>query len=194
MLFKQLEWTPEFRAFQEYGLTLINPKEVDRISKAQNDNHIIQKRFYRVNIPKWISDYFHPLMPEIIQIFSAKPDSIGKYHKDGLNRRAALNIPLFACDQGVVEWTSEELELWSVKSPYTLIRLNAAERGTGTERPSHPIQESLLLTQPTVLNVDHWHRVNNSGNLNYRFVMSFRFLGNPNFEILSSALERICRV
>lgn len=128
---------------------------------------------------------------ELVQIFASTPGSIGRLHRDGLDRKAALNIPLSGCSKGCVEWllnpAFKDEELKTVNNEYTKIRITTSE--AGYKRHNLEFQESFVLNQPAIIDTDVWHRVNNSDNLDYRFVLSVRFKNNPSFEHLVEALR-----
>ena len=47
----------------------------------------------------------------------------------------------------------------------------------------------ILLEQPTLIDTNEWHRVDNSDNLNWRHVLSVRFLNNPSYNSVKDILN-----
>lgn len=109
------------------------------------------------------------------QLFVCRPEHCGLYHTDGVDRRASLNVPLFNCDVGGIDWTVDDAPgAYRFKSGFTT--------NMRTERRDLPILDHMTLDFTYLLRVNNWHRINNLGNPNHRIVFSLRFQGNPSFE------------
>ena len=180
-----LRWNQNFEQLKEYGSQFINNDLAYNIGIKTGDMHVIAHRLLNDSIPAWIRDIF-PLKPNVLQIFCAMPDALGVIHKDGLARKSTINIPITGYTNGVIEWFSdtEELKEISISSTYTQIRINEAEHVDRQKRLKLLSVVSAIVTAPSILNTDVWHRVNNKGNTEHRWILSIRFEGNPSFEDL----------
>lgn len=186
-LYYTLAWSPLFERLVDFASDFIDSGVVNALAKTYNEGHVIQTRFLHSYLPEDLQNFFG-LQVEHLQIFGAQPGALGRYHKDGLDRKAALNVPLRGGNKGKVDWTSYPLEEVKVANDYTRIRVNTLEDRRSDFRLDSDILDSLELTQPAVLNTDEWHRVDARDCTEYRFVASVRFLGNPSFTEICSRI------
>ena len=104
------------------------------------------------------------------------------YHVDG--RRAAINIPIFNCGVGCVEWSAAKnvgKEYHQTKfSKYSVPEIDIEPFG---------IEEQAVLNCVLLINTEHWHRVNVIDNPYYRAIFSIRFTVDPTFEQLRELLR-----
>lgn len=189
----QYKWNDLFEKIKDFGLLYIDNEKCLETSKLRGDTHTIIHRL----IPKEIPDWIKQGIPEdiiVLQIFAVEPNSVGLIHKDGVDRLCAFNIPLQNCDSGTMDWFEESsYSTYSVKKNYTTIRLTneqMAQRAvqgdikyTGKEIESTPAF-STLVTQPSLVNTNVWHRVDNRSALNFRWMLSLRFRNNLSIELM----------
>ena len=182
-LYNFLEWTQFYRDLQDYGNSLIQMSVVDSIYRQTQDAHVIQTRLFEPEIPEWVKKAV-PLRLDILMMFGTLPNSLGKYHKDGFTRKAALNVPLNGGDKGCIEWSAEDIEELKIYGPRKEVRISKKEQTNLGFRFDLPIRDRMTLSQPVLLDTNEWHRVNNLENNEYRFVLSLRFFGNPDLNTL----------
>jgi len=181
-----LEWNDFFLRLKEYGNQFINNDRAKILSEKTGDGHTIIYRQLN-NFPDWMLAGLK-IKPVVFQIFAITPESTGMVHRDGIDRKAALNIPLLNCDEGFMDWFENIFDEFKVVSGYTNVRLTTVEKNhssyriedtpAGVYTPAH----RCLIETPSIVNTDVWHRIDNKLNKNYRYLMSIRFAGNPNFE------------
>ena len=174
---KKIEWNSFLLLLQKYGTEYVNNDLVDEIANKTGNGHTIIHRQLDNNIPTWIQSGLK-YKPMVLQIFASQPSSVGTIHKDGIQGKSALNIPICNCDSGLTEWFDGDFKELKISNEYTQIRLID---GLYEYEPTI----SININQPCVLNTDIWHRVHNT-NQNYRYMLSIRFEGNPSFLELSS--------
>ena len=179
-LIVKLEWNDFFKKLQEYGNTFVNEKRASLLAVYAKDSHTIIHRIIS-DFPKWIYDEF-PVKISVIQIFAILPESIGSTHKDGLNRKAAFNIPLLGADLGHMDWFDLDIKERKIDTRYTQVRL------TDHEKIDYVPACRIRIDKPALVNTDVWHRVDNRDNKNFRFVLSIRFEDNPSFSELKELL------
>ena len=183
-----LEWNDFFLRLKEYGNQFINNDRAKILSEKTGDGHTI---IYRQldKFPDWMLDGLK-IKPVVFQIFAITPESTGMIHRDGLDRKSALNIPLLNCDKGFMDWFENIFDEYKVVSGYTNVRLTTVEKnhslyrvgvGAHSKAEDAPAHRCLIET-PSIVNTDVWHRIDNKLNKNYRYLMSIRFAGNPSFE------------
>jgi len=179
MFIHQLQWNEFFTNLQKFGNQFIDKNRADQLVEKTGDYHTIIHR--QVNdFPHWIIKGF-PLPILVFQVFAISPRSIGMIHKDGIDRKAALNIPLDGCDKGTMDWFVDGFTERLIKTQYTNVRLTDEERNFNAHRSQSAPSFSCPITQPSIVNTDIWHRINNFENTNYRYMLSFRFNENPSF-------------
>ena len=91
------------------------------------------------------------------QIFVCRPRYVGLWHLDGVDRHASLNFPLFNTDEGVVEWTDEDIPCVMEANQYTTHSVPVDRFA-----PRNIIASSKLPCAQ-LLKTDIWHRLNNLG-------------------------------
>lgn len=119
-----------------------------------------------------------------VQLFITRPNHKGGWHLDGVNTLAAINIPLFGCSKGCIEWTEKEFTAKFVKSPITTYS-TPKESNSDFE----PANLKLVLNQMALVKTDSWHRINNMGNSMHRVTASVRFKDLATFDTLQSELK-----
>lgn len=177
-----LEWNDFFLQLKDYGIQFINQNRAQTLAEKTGDGHSI---IYRQidNFPDWMINGLK-MKPLVFQIFAITPESTGMVHRDGIDRKCALNIPLLNCDQGYMDWFDDIFEEFKIITDYTNVRLTTIEKNHESFRVTSDPMHRCLIEVPSIVNTDVWHRVDNQLNKNYRYVMSIRFVGNPNFEIV----------
>lgn len=175
-----LAWNAFFLQLKDYGTQFINQARAHSLSEKTGDGHSI---IYRQidNFPDWMLAGLK-MKPLVFQIFAITPESTGMVHRDGIDRKAALNIPLLGCEQGFMDWFDEIFEEFKIVTEYTNVRLTTVEKNHLPFRVTSDPMHRCLIEVPSIVNTDVWHRIDNRLNKNYRYVMSIRFVGNPNFE------------
>lgn len=179
---KHLMWTDFFKQLQEYGSQHINEDKALGLSRMVGDSHTIIFRQIK-DFPLWIRENL-PLDILVIQLFAMNPKSIGMVHKDGIERKSAFNIPLLNCDKGYMDWFSDRYEQITIDTDYTKIRITTTEKNFDMFRINDDPVHHCRIDAPSLVNTDVWHRIDNSDNENYRYMLSIRFVGNPEFKDL----------
>lgn len=171
-----------FDDLSAFGLSNLNSSKVDEIIKKVGDTHVISHRSLG-------SPVDFPLDVDWIQVFCIKAHTIGMIHKDGLDRQCALNIPLVACEQGEMQWFTQNLEELKIDNSYTKVRI-LREEIHGERLPLEPTF-STLVNGPAIVSTNNWHRVYNSNNPSDRYMLSIRFKNNPTFEEVVESWKRL---
>lgn len=162
-----------FNQLREYGLEHLGEHKVNDLMNISNDTHVITHRM----VPK----FNYPIPIDWVQVFCITANSIGKTHKDGIDRQCALNIPLLYCDKGIMEWFNDDFNMQTFDNDYTRVRLVKEEIGAVDFRIKNVPDFSTTVTVPSVVSTNHWHRMNNIDNPHNRYMLSIRFKGNPSF-------------
>jgi hypothetical protein len=141
-----------------------------------------------VGVLDWFA--FKGLTPQFLQLFASAPGNCGIIHKDGLDRRATLNIPIRGCAKGATEWFAESSFVERlIVNPTTKARITEEEVAVYPQRLEAEPTHSMILTSTHVLDIDTWHRLNNRDNPDYRYVAAVRFCGNPTAQHLHERLS-----
>lgn len=183
-----LGWNNFYKKLQNFGKTFINEENAINLSKIVGDYHTIHSRLLNNEIPDWIQHAF-PIQLEVLQIFAMMPNSIGMIHKDGLARKCALNVPLTGYTEGYMQWFDKEFNEHLVNTEYSQVRLTKNEVGQKIYRMDETPTVSVHINAPTLLNTDVWHRIDNSQNKNFRWILSLRFSCNPGFTNVANVLK-----
>lgn len=183
-LYTQYQWTPAFRELSQWGKNLIDEHKAQGLSKITTEKHNIVNRVIDKDLPAWIKDIFKVPVSHV-QLFSAEPIAIGSIHKDGLDRLCAFNIPVSNADVGWTEWLEGPSIEKKISLKHTSIRLLQDRRQANLMT----VAARMLLEQPTLINTNEWHRVDNSANHNWRHVLSVRFLNNPSYDSVKEILN-----
>lgn len=178
----KFEWNGFFIKLQEYGNTLVSNKQALELSNRVGDSHTIIYRSIE-NFPEWLVEGFR-LKILVLQIFAILPESIGMTHKDGLERKAAFNIPLLGAELGYMDWFTLDNKEHKIDTLYTQIRLTDIEKNHNTYRIENIPNYRCRIDKPSIVNTDVWHRIDNSDNKNFRYMLSIRFKNNPPFDEL----------
>lgn len=168
-----------------------NDSTVNGLARLTGDGHVVLKRL-AAELPVGILDWFSckDLRPQFVQLFASVPGNCGIIHKDGIDRKATLNIPIRGCAKGATEWfQGQEFSERKIANPTTTVRITEEEIAVYPERLDRLVSHSMVLTCPHVLDIDEWHRLNNTDNPEYRYVMAVRFHNNPTAQHLYERLS-----
>ena len=188
-LYTSYQWNPDFKKLSQWAEALINEDKARELSKITYEKHNIVNRVIDRDLPDWIKNMFGVPISHV-QLFSAEPMAIGSVHKDGLDRFCAFNIPVKNADKGTMEWLSGDVVERKIELKHTSIRL-LADR---IQQKDMTADVRILLENPTLINTDHWHRVDNSLNNRWRHVLSVRFLNNPSYQEVKQILDQTFNV
>ena len=183
-LYTKYNWSPAFKELSLWGQNLIDEEKAQGLSKITSEKHNIVNRVIDKDLPAWIKDIFKVPVSHV-QLFSAEPAAIGSVHKDGLDRLCAFNIPVRNTDIGWTEWLEGPSIERKISLKHTSIRLLQDRRQANLMT----VASRMLLEQPTLINTNEWHRVDNSANHNWRHVLSVRFLNNPSYDSVKDILN-----
>lgn len=187
-LIHMLDWNDWFRELQQYGLLFEDDEAASIAASATPDTHIVFKRRTGNEIHDWIKAGTR-FEIEHIQVFCILKDSCGMIHVDGIDRKCALNIPLRDCHLGVMEWyPNSGLTAKVYRGPNTISTVAKEELALYPGRWPHHGESSTVVNRPAVVRTNVWHRVDNRGNPQHRYMLSLRFKSNPTFEELVSSL------
>lgn len=170
----------------------INDSTVNGLARLTGDGHVVLKRLAAAELPIGILDWFlfRDLKPQFVQVFASIPRNCGIIHKDGRDRRATLNIPIQGCASGATEWFQDQnFSEHLIVNPTTTVRVTKEEMTVYPERLNVLCTHSMILTCPHILDIDAWHRLNNTENSEYRYVAAVRFHGNPSAQHLHERLS-----
>lgn len=119
-----------------------------------------------------------------VQLFVTRPNYKGAWHLDGINTKAAINIPLFGCEKSCIEWTKHNFTAKTITSLRTNYR-------TPEEYASASVTADLklTLTSMALVKTDSWHRINNLYNKVHRVTASIRFNDEPEFSTLRQEMK-----
>ena len=183
-------WNTFFEEVKNFGSSFIDNNKCIENSKLRGDTHTIIYRLIGSEIPRWIQS----AIPEniiVLQIFAIEPNSAGLIHKDGVDRLCAFNIPILNCDQGTMDWfDSDDYSMYSVENPYTTIRITNEQLTQGKKLETTPIH-STLITLPSLVNTNEWHRVDNRNSPNFRWMLSLRFKNNPMYTTVKEKFNQV---
>lgn len=126
-------------------------------------------------------------------------------HKDGGNRIAALNIPVWIPQNqelGLMHWFADDLPSMNrMHGPRLFLQMAHPTGGDvhTVEDTRRAVDESLEYTKdmvpthtlalrwPTVVRINEWHNVDNRGNQDFRLVYTLRFKDNPSVTDIATA-------
>lgn len=170
----------------------LNESTVRDLARLTGDGHVVLNIKVASGLPIGILDWFscRDLKPQFVQLFASLPGNCGIIHKDGTDRKATLNIPIRGCDKGATEWfQGHGFSEHKLINPTTTVRITEEEIAVYPERLKLTYTHAMILTCPHVLDIDEWHRLNNTDNPEYRYVMAIRFHGNPTAQYLYERLR-----
>ncbi len=182
---------PAYDSLVEILSYYTNDSTVDGMRRLTGDGHVVLKRMTAQELPVGVLDWFafKGLTPQFLQLFASAPGNCGIIHKDGLDRKATLNIPIRGCARGATEWFAESsFAERAIVNPTTKARITEEEIAVCPQRLNVEPTHSMILTSTHVLDIDTWHRLNNKDNPDYRYVAAVRFLGNPTAQQLAGRL------
>lgn len=152
----------------------------DAVHESPIHRHRMIQRFWPSDLPEELRSFRNQPL-HCLQLFSIGPLTMGQIHKDGIDRKAAVNIP-FSGEYSTMEWFDAD---WSEE----ILPATASYIRSPANYPLKPhFSENLFLTEPTIVSTDMWHRVNNIDSDSARQVISIRFAPNPSLEHLMSVL------
>ncbi len=190
-MFTAVPHVPAYDSLIEILSYYSNDSTVDGMARLTGDGHVVLKRMTTQELPVGVLDWFafRDLVPQFLQLFASAPGNCGVIHKDGLDRRSTLNIPIRGCSKGATEWFAESLFVErSIVNPTTKARITEEEIAVYPQRLDAKPTHSMILTSTHVLDIDTWHRLNNKDNPEYRYVAAVRFCGNPSAQQLADKL------
>lgn len=179
--------TIEVRA-EILAVTGLGELDVEASSKQwlaeQNIEFVVAKYWGAADVAKLTK--LQPILSKIGpvshgQLFVCKPNHLGIWHLDGNIRNAAINVPLYNCASGIVEWTNDEVDGVLEVTPYTKTWCSKTENLTRSD--------SIQLTEAIALRTSKWHRLDNRACSNYRWVFSIRFSNNPTLDDMYRSLH-----
>lgn len=186
---RKYDWNQWYRDIQEWASVGLDDAKADEQISNSPDQHIVFSRVFQEGIPKFIADGVSPLVVQFMQVFCVGRNSIGMIHKDGRDRKCALNVPLRGCGNSVMEWYDHPFETRELTSKTTIVRVTEDEYvGHPTKWP-HDGNIRTVIERPTLVNTNIWHRINNADNPENRYIASFRFKDNPTFEEVHSLIN-----
>jgi hypothetical protein len=190
---RMLDWTDWFRELQQYGLLFEDDEAASIAASATPDTHIVFKRRSGSEIHDWIKAGI-PFEIEHIQVFCILRDSCGMIHVDGIDRKCALNIPLRDCHLGIMEWFPKSgFTHKKFASPTTVAGVTNEELAIYPKRWPLRGDNITVVNRPAVIRTNIWHRVDNRGNPQYRYMLSLRFKDNPSFEDVVNHLTGVTK-
>lgn len=124
-----------------------------------------------------------------LQMFVTRPGNLSRWHIDGNYRHASLNIPVFNCADGAIEWSNESYP-FQVEKFESVFTHNL--RANSRLEDEVPVIDRVHLTATTLVNSGIWHRLDNRKSLNgHRVVLSARFADNPSFGEVEDVFKRV---
>lgn len=187
-LLTKYQWNDFFNEVSKFGLSFVDNDRCIKSSKLRGDTHTIIHRLIKDEIPQWIRNS----IPEeiiVLQIFAIEPNTVGLIHKDGVDRLCAFNVPVLNCDDGTMDWFDDkEYSIYSIENSYTTIRVSDEQKKEGKKYETIPLYSTLIDT-PALVNTNVWHRVDNRGHNNFRWMLSLRFKNNPLYEQVRTAFD-----
>lgn len=173
-MFQLIGWDDDSRAFFDFSASHFP-------SAPALAAHRVSHRFWPADLPESLRSYRdQPLY--CLQLFTIGAGITGQIHKDGIGRLAAVNIPFSGCETATMDWFSDDWPLEQIPATGSVTRIPSVQT-------INPVPTSqVILTEPTLVNTDEWHRIDNSGGVTDRKVISIRLYPNPTFEELRQAL------
>lgn len=182
-----LGWSPLFRQIGQWAEQFVNHQSVVEQTAKDETRHIAVKQ---VEASTWPSEFVLPLPVERVFLMGVTANEITSVHADGWDRLAAVNLPVGPVG-GTMQWFDQEF--------VPIKKLFKSEYGTPkpvrwvegeTHDPALVPEYELLLEEPTVVDVNSWHRVCNHGNPNTRYALTIRFVGNPSYKDIVQAFTK----
>lgn len=185
---RKYDWNPWYFQLRDFAASFIDDAKAKEQAARTPDQHIVFMRLGFGEFPRWIQDALSPVVQHV-QVFAVMPHSIGMIHKDGHDRKCALNVPLPGADKGIMEWyTTQMFDTHVFSSSETISRVTREEVAIYPEKWKDPGDIRTVIERPTLVNTDVWHRIDNSDNPDCRYVLSLRFKDNPTFNYVDSLL------
>lgn len=174
-------WDSNFLKLAEFGRNQVNPAETEEHWERTQEAHLVVGHWAQEDPPE---DVELPLKLDRILMSCLRANSVGKIHRDGLDRYCALNIPIANCDSGMMQWFESNHEVNIQQYNKTTVRAIHND----TFDPALPSVFQALITQPTLVNTDVWHRIDNSQNNFDRYILTLRFKNNPPYAAMKNIL------
>ena len=177
----EFEWNDNLRALAAYGKSLIDPATTEASYKDRFENHLVVFNREESDPPEGIT---LPLKLDRLLLSCLRANSVGKIHKDGLNRNCALNIPVSNTEIGNMQWFSDEFKINVEQYSKTVVRSIEEDEFSTTV----PVAYEQTILKPSLVNTNIWHRIDNSQNTEDRYILTLRFNGNPSYKIMKTLL------
>jgi hypothetical protein len=176
-----LPWDTNFLKIAEFGRNVIDPIDTEKHWNRTKEAQLVVGHWAQEEPPPGVK---LPLKLDRFLLSCLRANSVGKIHRDGLNRYCALNIPVANCEMGMMQWFDNNYEMTVQQYTRTVVRSIHGD----TFDPTLPSTYQTLITQPSLVNTDVWHRIDNSQNSFDRYILTFRFKDNPTYEDMKSLL------
>lgn len=167
------------------------PSYIEQVKAAGESKHKLVNldpvHIENTDLGKWLLANIGEI--ENCKFFICAPNSWGEVHIDGGNppRNCAINIPIYNCERGLMNWFSNEPEDHKfISNENTKVHSTNKNREIGF----WVSEEQMILTQPALVRTNNWHNVDNRANKKHRVVFSFRFKDNPEFDTVKEKLAR----
>jgi hypothetical protein len=183
-----LRWSPLFREIAQWSEQFVNHQVVSEQTEKDETRHIAVKQ---IEATTWPAEFVLPLKVERVFLMGVRGGEITSVHADGWERLAALNLPVGPAG-GSMQWFDQGFK--------EVRKLFKSEHGTPkpvrwVEGETHDAEMvpdyELLLEEPTVVDVNSWHRVFNLHNANTRYALTIRFVGNPSYKSIVEAFSGV---
>ena len=152
----------------------------------ESENHRIHYSCPAEQLPSWIqSGLPQNVSIAYLNIFSTRAGSLGRIHRDINYRSAAFNIPI-GLPAGSQQWYLRPFQEHTVylggrrDLPLIFTEEELDPALFGSFEPDY----SLCVRQPTLVNLDYWHRTNALDCTEPRWVVSLRFRPDPSYASL----------
>jgi hypothetical protein len=188
-VFRKYDWNPWYYDIQKWTSQFIDDAKSEEQVRKSPDSHIVFARVFPDDIPDFVKQGMSFLPIQFMQVFCISANSTGMIHKDGRDRKCALNIPLRDCGKGIMEWFDHSFVEHEFVDKVTIVRVTKHEVENYPTKWEHEGSVRTIIERPTLVNTDVWHRIDNMDNPCHRYMVSFRFKDNPTFEDVNSHLE-----
>ena len=175
------------KIWEVYG----KPSYVDQIKVSGESKHKLVNldpvHVESTDLGKWLLANIGEI--ENCKFFICAPNSWGEVHIDGgiPPRNCAINIPIYNCEQGLMNWFSNEpADHKFISNENTNVHSTDKNRDIDFWVPA----EQMVLTSPALVRTNIWHNIDNRDNNKHRVVFSFRFQDNPEFDAVKEKLSR----
>ncbi len=167
------------KIWESYGRPLYTAQSSMTGSASHTLVNIKSANINDTELVKWLEENVGEI--DNCKFFICAPGSWGEVHIDGANpeRNCAINIPIFNCESGYMNWFSNEPD---DRTFISNSNTNVHSTSKKKEVDFWEVEEKMVLTSPALVRTNIWHNVDNRDNPKHRVVFSFRFKDNPDFE------------